>query len=57
MTVAFGMVFVGVLLVYGGWSNRSVWALARGDNTTVKPATVSAPGTITGSATPSGPTS
>lgn len=37
MAVAFGMILFGAMLVYGGWTNRSVWALARGDNTTAKP--------------------
>ncbi len=60
MTVAFGMVFVGGLLVYGGWTNRSVWALARGDNTVAKSPTVAAsvsPSGIQGPAVPVGPTS
>ena len=37
MTVSFGMILLGAILVYGGWTNRSVWALARGDNTQPKP--------------------
>lgn len=37
MAVAFGMILFGAILVYGGATNRSVWALARGDNTTAKP--------------------
>lgn len=51
MTVTFGMIFVGALLVYGGWTNRSVWALARGDNTTPKAATATGPTGIQGPAT------
>lgn len=37
MTVAAAMILFGALLIYGGWTNRSVWALARGDNTVTKP--------------------
>lgn len=55
MTVTFGMIFVGGLLIYGGWTNRSVWALARGDNATPK-AAVSTSGGITGPVTATGPT-
>ena len=32
-----GMILFGALLIYGGWKNRSIAALARGDNTTRKP--------------------
>jgi hypothetical protein len=31
------MIFFGALLIYGGWTNRSVWALARGDDSQPKP--------------------
>jgi hypothetical protein len=37
VSVAFAMILFGALLVYGGWTNRSVWSLVRGDNTQVKP--------------------
>lgn len=36
MTVPAIMILLGSLLLYGGWTNRSVWALARGDNTVSK---------------------
>lgn len=32
-----GMILFGSLLIYAGWTNKSVAALARGDNTTAKP--------------------
>lgn len=38
MTIAFLMLAFGLMVAYGGWTNRSVWALTRGDNTTVKAA-------------------
>lgn len=38
MTITFGLILFGGILVYGGWKNLSVWALARGDNSTAKPA-------------------
>lgn len=37
MSVTFGMILFGALLVYAGWKDLSVAALARGDNTVVKP--------------------
>ena len=37
MSISFGMILFGALLIYGGWTNKSVAALARGDNTTPKP--------------------
>lgn len=37
MTIALAMVAVGGLLVYCAWTNRSVLAAARGDNTVAKP--------------------
>ena len=37
MTVSFAMILLGSILIYGGWTNRSVAALARGDNTQPKP--------------------
>jgi hypothetical protein len=33
-----GMILFGALLIVAGWKNKSVAALARGDNTTPKPA-------------------
>ena len=33
-----GMILFGGLLILAGWKNLSVVALAKGDNTTVKPA-------------------
>lgn len=32
-----GMILFGGLLIVAGWKNKSVAALARGDNTTPKP--------------------
>jgi hypothetical protein len=37
MTIAYAMILFGALLVYAGWKNKSVSALARGDNATAKP--------------------
>lgn len=37
MTVAYAMILFGALLIYGGWTNKSISALARGDNTQAKP--------------------
>ena len=37
MSVSFAMILFGSILVYGGWTNRSVWALARGDDSKPKP--------------------
>lgn len=37
MSLTLGMILFGGLLIYGGWTNRSVWALARGDDTVQKP--------------------
>lgn len=37
MSISFGMILFGSLLVYAGWKNLSVAQLARGDNQTVKP--------------------
>lgn len=37
MTLVFAMILFGALLIYGGWTNRSIWALARGDAAVVKP--------------------
>lgn len=37
MSIAFAMILFGTLLMYGGFTNRSVSALARGDNTQAKP--------------------
>lgn len=38
MTIAFGMILFGALLIVAGWKNRSLSALSRGDNTVPKPA-------------------
>lgn len=40
MSIAFGMVLFGALLIVAGWENKSLTALARGDNTVTKPAVV-----------------
>lgn len=37
MSVSLAMILFGALLIYGGWTNKSVAALARGDNTVAKP--------------------
>lgn len=37
MSVSLAMILLGGMLIYGGWTNRSIWALARGDNQTAKP--------------------
>ena len=37
MSIAFGMVLFGALLIQAGWKNTSLAAAARGDNTTPKP--------------------
>lgn len=37
MSIAYGMVLFGSLLIYAGWKDRSVAGLARGDNTQPKP--------------------
>lgn len=31
------MIVFGAVLIYGGWTNRSVAALARGDDSVAKP--------------------
>lgn len=36
MSISFGMILFGSLLVVAGWKNVSLTALARGDNTTPK---------------------
>lgn len=46
MSIAFGLVLFGSLLIIAGWKNVSLTALARGDNTVPKPAVTA------GSATP-----
>lgn len=38
MSISFAMILFGSLLIYAGWTNKSVAALARGNNTTPKPA-------------------
>ena len=37
MSVSFAMILFGAILIYGGWTNRSVSALARGDDSKPKP--------------------
>lgn len=36
MTLPAIIILFGAMVLYGGWTNRSVWALARGDNQTPK---------------------
>lgn len=43
MSLSFAMILFGALLVYAGWKDLSVAALARGDNTTPKPTVTAAP--------------
>ncbi len=38
MTVTLVILLLGSLLIYAGWTNRSVLALIRGDNTVTKAA-------------------
>lgn len=38
MTVTMIMLLFGSLMVYAGWTNRSLRDLVRGDNTVAKPA-------------------
>lgn len=38
MSISFAMILFGALLIYAGWTNKSVAALARGDNSVSKPA-------------------
>ena len=38
MSISFAMILFGALLIYGGWTDKSIAALARGDNTVGKPA-------------------
>jgi hypothetical protein len=37
VSISFAMILFGSLLVYAGWTDKSVAALARGDNTVSKP--------------------
>lgn len=37
MSISFGMILFGSLLIVAGWQNKSLTALARGDNTVAKP--------------------
>lgn len=37
MSLSFAMILFGALLVYGAWTDKSIAALARGDNTVRKP--------------------
>lgn len=48
MSITAAMILFGGLLIYGGWTNRSVWALARGDNTVPKPKEIAASKSGTG---------
>jgi len=48
VTITVAMILFGAILVYGGWTNRSVWALARGDNSQPKPTVIPASKTGTG---------
>jgi hypothetical protein len=36
VSIAFGLILFGALLIYGGWKNLSVVALSRGDNSRTK---------------------
>jgi hypothetical protein len=48
MTIAFGMILLGSLLVYCGWKNVSVAEALRGNNTVArKPITKSGAGVVT----------
>ena len=38
MSISVAMILFGALLIIAGWQNKSLAALARGDNQTVKPA-------------------
>lgn len=37
MSISFGMILFGALLIVAGWQDKSLAALARGDNTVPKP--------------------
>lgn len=37
MSIVIAMILFGSILIYGGFTNRSVIALSRGDNTVAKP--------------------
>jgi hypothetical protein len=37
VSISLAMILFGSLLIYGGWKNKSISALARGDNATAKP--------------------
>lgn len=54
MTIKLGMILVGALLLYGGWTNRDIRSLIFGDNTVAKGGSAWAP-TASG-ATATGPT-
>jgi hypothetical protein len=41
LSISFAMILFGALLIFGGWKNKSLAALARGDASVTKP-TVSA---------------
>lgn len=36
MTVTIVILLLGALLIYGGWTDRNIVALVRGDNTVTK---------------------
>ena len=42
MSIAWGMILFGSVLIVAGWQNVSVGAAARGDNTQPKPAVTAA---------------
>lgn len=37
MSISMAMILFGAMLIYGGWTDKSIGALARGDNTVAKP--------------------
>jgi hypothetical protein len=51
MSLAFAMAAFGVMLIYAGWTNRSVWALASGDNTVFSPTPAASPSSTPTTAT------
>ena len=50
MTLPALMIVFGAILVYGGWANLSVWALAKGDNSQTKTASAGGAATQAGGA-------
>lgn len=53
MSISFGMILFGSILIVAGWQNRSLSALARGDSTRPKGAVLA--GAAGASSAPSGP--